>query len=107
MRPLEPALARYGIAVAAAIGAIALRDAMTPIWGLKLPLITFYPAIIISAWLGGLGPGVITTLLCAISATYLWLPPLKSFQAKEFGDVVGLSVFVGIGLLVCPDSKWC
>jgi len=100
MRPLEPALARYGIAVAAAIGAIALRDALTPIWGLKLPLITFFPAIMISAWLGGLGPGVATTLLCAISAAYLWLPPLKSFQAKDFGDIVGLFVFVGIGLLM-------
>ncbi len=100
MRLLEPALARYGIAVALAIGAVALRDALSPLWGLKFPLITFFPAVVVSAWFGGLGPGVTTTVLCAVSAAYLWFAPLKSFQMKTWGDIVGLIVFVGVCLFI-------
>jgi PAS domain S-box-containing protein len=100
MRPLEPALARYGIAVALTVGAMALRDVMAPLWGIKFPLITFFPAVMISAWLGGLGPGVTTTLLCAASAAYRLLLPPKSFQTEDWGNLVGLFVFVVIGLLM-------
>jgi two-component system CheB/CheR fusion protein len=100
MRPLEPALARYGVAVALAIGALALRDVMTPLWGVKFPLITFFPAVMISAWLGGLGPGVTTTLLCAASVAYRSLLSPKNFQTENWGDLVGLFVFVVIGLLM-------
>jgi PAS domain S-box-containing protein len=100
MRPLEPALARYGIAIALTVGAMALRDVMAPLWGIRFPLITFFPAVMISAWLGGLGPGVTTTLLCAASAAYRLLLPPKSFQTEEWGNLVGLFVFVVIGLLM-------
>jgi PAS domain S-box-containing protein len=100
MRPLEPALARYGIAVALAIGAVALRDALSPLWGLKLPLITFYPAVMVSAWFGGLGAGVTTTVLCTVSAAYLWFAPVRTFQLREWGDIVGLIVFVGVCLFI-------
>ena len=46
--------ARYSVAVAAAITAIVLRFSFDPLWGVKLPYITHFPAIMVAAWLGGL-----------------------------------------------------
>ena len=37
--------------------AVLTRLGLEPLWGPKLPLLTFYPAMMVSAWLGGLGPG--------------------------------------------------
>lgn len=35
--------------------------------------------IIVSAWLGGFGPGLIATLLCLITADYLFIEPRYAF----------------------------
>jgi len=103
----RPPLARYGIAVLLAGFAVAARLALEPLWGLKLPLITFYPAIMVSAWLGGLGPGISTTLLCAVAADYFWMSPAYSFAISEVGDAVALILFVGIGAVISAlNEAW-
>jgi PAS domain S-box-containing protein len=105
-RPLAARLAalspltRYGIAVAAAGLAVLLRMGLEPLWGDKLPLLPFYPATMASSWLGGFWPGMVTTLLCAAAAAYLWMPPVLSFTVAGLGDVIGLVLFVGIGALI-------
>lgn len=97
MSPPASRLARYAIAVVATAIAIALRGIMTPVWDLKFPLITFYPAIIASAALGGFWPGVLTTILSAIAAVSLFLPPIRS---ADLSDAVALIGFLGIGFLI-------
>ena len=55
-------LLRYGVAVISAGVAVLLRAALTPVWGPHhLPFLTLYPAVLVSAWYGGLGPGLVTT----------------------------------------------
>jgi len=97
MSPPASRLARYAIAVGATATAIALRGIITPVWGLNLPLITFYPAIIVSAWFGGFWPGVLTTILSAVAAVSLFMPLIRS---ADLGDTAGLIVFLGIGFLI-------
>lgn len=63
--------------------------------GAELPYITLFPAIMVSAWAGGLGSGLLTTFLAAVGAAYFWVPPLRSLWVTEFGEFLGLSVFVG------------
>lgn len=63
---------RYGIVVGAFSVAAAIRWALIPIFGMALPYITFYPAIMLSAWYGGLWPGVLVTLLGAAAVGTLW-----------------------------------
>lgn len=86
---------RYAIALAAAAGGLLIRLALEPVWGAELPYITLFPAIMVSAWAGGLGPGLLTTFLAAVGAAYFWVPPLRSLWVTEFGEFLGLSVFVG------------
>ena len=62
--------ARYVIAVAAAVTGLLLRLAVEPVWNSRLPYITLFPAIMVSAWVGGFGPGLLTTLLSAFGAAY-------------------------------------
>src|SRR5262245_40393141 len=101
MLPLASPLARYAVAVAATALAVAFRGALTPLWGQHLPLIMFYPAIMVSAWLGGFGPGILATTLSAASAALLW--PLR--MGDNMADLVGLAVFVGIGLFISTLTR--
>ena len=43
--------------------AILLRSALSPIVGVRLPFITLFPAVFVSAYLGGLGPAILTTVV--------------------------------------------
>ena len=98
---------RYLIAVAAvAIGVLA-RLALEPIWQARLPYITLFPAIMVSAWLGGFGPGLLTTALSALSAAYYWVLPVRSLRTTDSGELVGLAVFVIVGVVISAlNEAW-
>jgi len=98
MPPLASRFARYAVAIGATAIAVALRAAvLAPLWGAELPLITYYPAIVVSAGLGGFWPGVLATLLSAAAAAYLWL---STARPPNVGDAVGLLLLVAIGSLI-------
>ncbi|MBI4501307.1 MAG: PAS domain S-box protein [Gemmatimonadetes bacterium] len=92
--------ARYAIAVGVTGIAALLRVAFDPLWGRGLPFITFYPAVMLVAWLGGFGPGIVATLLSATIADYFWMAPALSLTISATGDVLGLLLFVGMGALI-------
>jgi PAS domain S-box-containing protein len=100
MSPLAAWLARYAVAIGATVLAVALRSAMTPLWGNTLPFIFFYPAIMLSAWFGGLGPGILATFLSAAAAMTLWLPDVSPMSVRNLADVTGLIAFAAIGILL-------
>ena len=74
---------RYGLAVAAALVALLLRLALSPILGEQSPFILFWPAIIGSSLYGGLGPGLVATALTAALGAYFLLPPVYSFAVAD------------------------
>jgi PAS domain S-box-containing protein len=95
---LSPAT-RYAVAVLAAGLAVLLRFVFEPVWGPNVPFIAFFPAVMVSAWLGGMGPGLTTTLLCAAASVSLWLPPVFPL-VSHVGHAVALAVFVVIGAII-------
>jgi PAS domain S-box-containing protein len=100
MSPLATWLARYAVAIGATVLAVALRSAMTPLWGTTLPFIFFYPAIMLSAWFGRLGPGLLATFLSAVAAMTLWLPAITDMSVHNLADATGVIAFVAIGILM-------
>ena len=68
-----------------------------PVLNLRLPYITLFPAIVVSAWFGGLRPGLLTTLLCAAAAQYFWIQPARSWAISQPGDLLGLLMFIATG----------
>ena len=91
---------RYFIAVSAVAIGLLVRLALEPIWQNRLPYITLFPAVMVSAWLGGFGPGLLTTLLSALGAAYYWIVPLRSLRITDPGELVGLGVFVMVGAVI-------
>ena len=90
------ATSRYGFAVACTASGIALRVALEPLLGLQLPYVTLFPAVMVSAWLGGFGPGILSTCLSSVSAAYLWLAPARALGVASPGGLVGLLLFWGV-----------
>ena len=102
--PDWPTPVRYSIAVTAAVAAAAARS-MLSLWGDSLPYLTFVPAIVLSAWAGGFWPGIVTTALGAVFATYFWLAPFYSFQLSTVADLISLCSSAAIGALISALSE--
>jgi two-component sensor histidine kinase len=65
------------------------------------PFVTFYPATLVAALIGGLGPGVLAATLGGVIAWWALLPPQFSFYMSRKGDVVSLLTYwVGSVLIV-------
>jgi Domain of unknown function (DUF4118) len=89
----------YGAAVLAVL--VALLISHWPFLHLEsAPVLLFLCAVMFSAWLGGVGSGLLATVLSAIAFYYSFLPPLESFVAKpsqtpRFLVFIVSSLFVG------------
>ena len=93
-------LVRYIGAAAIALAAVALRLLLDSVWGARLPFITLFPAVMLSAWLGGLGPGLLTTVVGSVAAMYLWLQPQSTFYVSDSSDLLGLAIFLAVGVAI-------
>src|SRR6266700_2836745 len=103
-----PMAARYAIALEVVVIAAVVRWALNPVWGaLELPFITFYPGVMLTAWLGGFGPGLLTTFLSAALADYFWLSPPFAFGISDnaASDIASLLLFVTMGTLISVFSE--
>ncbi len=55
-----------------------------------IPFITYAPFILLSAFQGGWGPGLLTTLLCSLESVYFATEPVRSFRVKDPQDWLGV-----------------
>ena len=62
------------------------------------PQLLFYPAVLVSAWFGGLAPGVLAVLLSSVAIAAWFLPPLSGFEHGD--DVLDMAIFIAMGLTV-------
>ena len=89
-------LFRYAVAVVAASVATALKVALA---AYVVPTyILAYPAVMLTAVVGGMGPGVLATILSAAMAWYWLLPPDGGFHLPSVQEATGLTLFVVMGL---------
>ncbi|MDD2882339.1 MAG: DUF4118 domain-containing protein [Rhodoferax sp.] len=97
---------RYGIAFVAVAVAMGSRLALESWSGPGLPpYITLSPMVMVVAILAGFGPGVVATAVAGVVAAYWLLPPIGQLSIGSPIDVVGLVVFVAMGLLVCVIAE--
>jgi PAS domain S-box-containing protein len=100
-----PSVARYTVAVGAALAGILVRLAFDRLWGTNFPFIFFFPAIMVSGWLSGFGPAVVTTVICAAAADYFWLEPTGSWAVADKSEPFSLIVLVVAGLLIAALTE--
>lgn len=70
-----------------------------------LPIfITFYPAVMLSAIVGGFYPGLLAILLSVLAVSALVLPRV-GLKFEDPLDLVSLTLFAAMGLLMCAVAR--
>src|SRR5687768_14426658 len=82
----------YGVAVASVIIALLARLALGDMIG-PSPFLLFFPAIMLSGWLGGFGPGLAASVLAALLSWYFFIPYPLSFRFDTPGNAIRLTLF--------------
>ncbi len=100
MRHPQRRAAGYAVAtmgtVALTLGLLAFRDHTTPLskgFG-------FLIVVVAAAATGGLGPGILASLLGSLTFNFFFLPPYGTFVIARAEDVVVLFVFLGLSILI-------
>ena len=60
----------------------------------------FLPAVLIAAYVGGFGPGLLATVVSALAATFFLVEPHYSFAINSGSDAVALVVFLLVGVII-------
>src|SRR5919199_149063 len=92
-------LLRYGIATLAVAAVILLKLLLDPLITEQSPFLLMAGAVMVGAWFGGLGPGVLATVIGALAAEYFFLEPVGSFTGPG-GGLLPFTLFVLQGLLI-------
>jgi signal transduction histidine kinase len=110
-RPSRSALYRWSPWLAYA-GAVVLTVATLIIYIILIEefyerplLILFMLPIILSAYVGGLGPGLVSTFLAAVCAVYFLIPPLNSIVIDKMANMAQLIVLILMGMFVSLLSE--
>ena len=89
---------RYAIAVVSVLGALLISH--WPLLHLEYaPVSLFLCAVIVSAWFGGVGPGLVAVGFSALAFYYSFLPPLDSWAIKP-GQLPRFLAFIVSALFV-------
>jgi len=59
----------------------------------------FYPAVFLSAWLGGLRGGLLATLTSVIIVWWFFIPPVLSFHLQSPISLISIGVFTLMGVV--------
>ncbi len=84
------------------MAATAVRLVFLPSLGTRVSFITCYPAVMLAALYGGLGPGLLATVFSALLADYFWIKPAGQLLHRDFDDWMSLATFV----LSCIAISW-
>jgi signal transduction histidine kinase/ActR/RegA family two-component response regulator len=98
--PFQQSLPGYLIAIGATATVAIVRLTISDTVGNFAPIGTFTVAVVIAAWYGGLGPGLLATVLSGLAADYLFTPERHSFRIATLSGGVALGVMVFTGLLL-------
>jgi K+-sensing histidine kinase KdpD len=97
--PEHSRVVHFGCAVLVTASATAARVLLDPVLGDTHPFATFHVAVVISAWLGGVGPALLSLAVGTLLALYLFLQPRNSFEVHSIADQVALAVYLFMGLV--------
>jgi signal transduction histidine kinase/ActR/RegA family two-component response regulator len=89
---------RYFVAIAATAVAFAARFLLKSSLGDVAPLLLFTLSVMVSAWFGGLGPGLLATALSLLLGDYF-------FIAESVAERIEEVLFLGIGISISILSQ--
>jgi len=93
-------LLQYGVTLAAVAAAVVVRRLLDPLLGDHLPFATFFVAVVIAAWVGGLRPALLATVLGFLLSLYFFVPPRYSIMLPTGPRLVGLATYFMVSLII-------
>jgi PAS domain S-box-containing protein len=90
---------RYGCALLLVALATAIRLAVEPVLRDRFPLITFFAAVVFTAWYAGFGPSLVALVLSWFAADYFVLRQREPLPIFENRGQIGFAYFM-VGLTV-------
>ncbi len=96
---------RYFIAIAATAVVFTARFLLNSVLGDVAPLLIFTLSVMVAAWYGGLGPGLLATALGALLGDYFFIEPLYSFRIYNHAEWIEEVLFLGIGISISILSQ--
>ncbi len=91
---------RYGAAIAAIGLALVIKLLLVPLISQDTPFLLFFIAVMLAAWIGGLGPGLLATVLASLANNYYFIAPYGQFTLNTPGHQLQLVLFVLEGILI-------
>jgi PAS domain S-box-containing protein len=89
----------YFVAIAAVGAAWGLRAWLDPILGREVPYITFFLAVALAAWAGGIGPALLAAFLSLMIAWYFYVG-IDGFRLDSVQKAVSLGLFAAVSLCI-------
>src|SRR4051812_1661214 len=97
-----PSALRYAFAVFLFTVALAARFMLVDILPERgFPFLSFFPAVLLTAYLVGIGPGVIVAVLSTGSAWAFFMGPRMALSSMPQSDVIALAFFAVILIVDC------
>src|SRR5688500_496925 len=87
----------YALALLTTVVVLAVRYALQPVLGGTSPFLAFVIAVAASAYLGGLGPGLLATLLSAGAGTHFFVRSPGGFGVPE---LTNFALFLVVGVAI-------
>jgi signal transduction histidine kinase/ActR/RegA family two-component response regulator len=95
----------YLLAVSVTVLVLLGREAIAGLLGRSDPFLPFVGAVLIASWLGGLGPGLLATLLSVMVTDFFFVPPVFSLQIAKLVHGGDLLLFIVLGVLISSISE--
>jgi K+-sensing histidine kinase KdpD len=99
-QPIFRQIGCYLLGIVIVLAVLLLRFILVSFVGELPPFLLFYPAVMLVAVIGGLGPGVFATLLSGMAADYFIIAPRGEFAVSNSGDAVALIIFFLMGFFI-------
>jgi PAS domain S-box-containing protein len=91
----------YLFAVLAALTALFLRQALTPLLGTDNPYLTAWAAVVLSSWYCGIGPSIVCILISVLGVWYWFLRVFHSFTFRNpKNEISGMVLFSLLSCLI-------
>src|SRR5262245_55962416 len=100
---VPPGSARaYAFALFCVVGAALVRWAVGQWFEGVIPFVTFFPAVLLAALVGGIGPGILATIAGGTIGWWAFLAPPMAFFPLKPGQVISLIAY----LITCLILVW-
>ncbi|MEZ6065604.1 MAG: ATP-binding protein [Planctomycetaceae bacterium] len=94
------ALHGYTFAIGSTIAATWFRLLLEPLVGDRVPFGLYFLSVLLTAWIGGIGPSVAALVLGVLAAAHFIIPPDGSLLVEHPADMFALVVYSMVGAVL-------